>query len=634
MAAIIDRNNVPSHLFSIPELDFSEDLFSEPLIGPWFRLGAQTINRRLDERGVENVVLRRSLLLPPDGFANIYGNVASIGNAMDHLGKPGGSLIHKDEHKVYRYTPFYRFEMELSSVIAEPLVFVRSTTLGAKLFINPDLLLFFKLEEKPANSGIWWDPPKGIEAVWQRVIDQDNLEIVEIRVEYLCKYLQARQMALLVGHYRDLRLFNPAQSTIGMFTEGDLTLGSPEQGVKALVGCWLRNDIPFVDPFLQRRLQLWFQITPSAIDLEDPWADQPSFDPYAFTLPTQVGPVAPARWAHLRHSAGRKFEGKVCDFMEPVCFRQEVLTKYEGASGFEVEDNGSVSCYHEWALRRSTQRLGNELLTSAIGDFAEGVPFHEWPHWKQYAVEPPSSESVAVLREEQTVPTAVNSMVQGLCELNTAFARLATSLGKTIPDPLWRGSLDSLAGRQLKWVYPVSAGEDEFLKRATLVSTLVIDALEPALLRRLLGAIDERLHQNNEVPPKTLGSRNLLQRVTLVALLIENFRPDTVAIPILVMQAEGEAESADPDLKAELEQLYERVRREFAPLAFLYELRGHSGVAHHPSMKKAGAAAVQLGLPNKGWHRADYLRLLTSVTGSVHQISKHLEDAAQVLGGH
>jgi hypothetical protein len=51
-------------------------------------------------------------------------------------------------------------------------------------------------------------------------------------------------------------------------------------------------------------------------------------------------------------------------------------------------------------------------------------------------------------------------------------------------------------------------------------------------------------------------------------------------------------------------------------------------------MEKAAAAAVQLGLPNKAWHRADYLRLLTSITGSVHQISKHLEDAVQVLGGH
>jgi len=117
-----------------------------------------------------------------------------------------------------------------------------------------------------------------------------------------------------------------------------------------------------------------------------------------------------------------------------------------------------MSCYHEWALSR-TQRLGNQLLATAIGDFARDVPFDEWPHWKQYSVDPPSSETVAAIREEQTVAAAVNSVVQALSELNTAFAGLAVSLGAAIPDPFWRGSVDSLAGRQLKWAYPPSAKE-------------------------------------------------------------------------------------------------------------------------------------------------------------------------------
>ena len=152
---------------------------------------------------------------------------------------------------------------------------------------------------------------------------------------------------------------------------------------------------------------------------------------------------------------------------------------------------------------------------------------------------PPSFQTVEALREERPVAEAVNFMVQALSELKRAFARLAISLDIAIPDPLWRGSLDSLTGRQLKWVYPASADDDEFLKRATFASTLVIDVLQPASLRRLLGAIDERLYENNEVPPKPLGSRNLLQRVTLVAVLIENFQPDIAAIPMLVIQAEG-----------------------------------------------------------------------------------------------
>jgi outer membrane protein TolC len=55
-------------------------------------------------------------------------------------------------------------------------------------------------------------------------------------------------------------------------------------------------------------------------------------------------------------------------------------------------------------------------------------------HWQQYAVEPPSSEIVEVLKQEQTVPDAVNSLVQALGGLNRAFARLAPSLGMEAPE--------------------------------------------------------------------------------------------------------------------------------------------------------------------------------------------------------
>ena len=208
--------------------------------------------------------------------------------------------------------------------------------------------------------------------------------------------------------------------------------------------------------------------------------DQPSFDAYSFTLLTRRGPVAPARWAHFRETKGRSFEGVACDFMDFVYFRQEVLTKYEGASGFDVDDNGSVSHHPYWSLARSTMRIGNELLATAIGDFAEGVPFEEWPHWKQYAVEPPSPQTISALGQEQSVPDAVISLVKELRILNDSFAAMGISLGVANLGSLWGGSLDSLAGRQLKWVYPATADDDEFLKRATLVSTLFIEALEPA----------------------------------------------------------------------------------------------------------------------------------------------------------
>jgi hypothetical protein len=633
--AVIKRGSAPVHLFSISELDFSEDLFADRVTTPWFRLGALTITPRRDERGVEDVISRQTLLLCPGQFATVFGHLESVGNVIGDLGKPCGSVRHMGDRKAYSYTPFHRFEMSFTAVVGEPVVFVHSGASGVHLVINPDLWLYFELEEKTPGNGIWWDPRRGVDALVQHVIDQGNVEVVELRADYLLKYLQARQMSLVIGHYRHLHLFDPSDCVLEAFVKEDLVLGSPGEGTKAILQNWgPRKDPTSATPFLQRRLHLWFEIPAPEIDVEDPWAHQPCFDPYTFTLSTHAGPVAPARWTHFQRIEGRDFEGAICNFTDRTYFRQEVLMKYEGASGYEVGDDGSVSCHHYWGLERSTARIGNELLSTAIGDFAEGVPFEEWPHWKQYSVDPPSPQPAEVLREEQSIPDAVNTLVYALDTLNTTFAEMAGSLGVSLSEPLWRGSLDSLAGRQLKWVYPASAGDDEFLKRATLASTLVIEALKPASLRNVLSSVDSSLRVNDEKPPRPLGSLNLLQRTTLIAVLVETFQPNTATIPILVKQAERKTKSgSEPDVQMELEKVYKCVREEFAPLAFLYDLRTYGGLAHAPNKGQAAGTAEKLGLPGKNWHRRDYLRLLELVKNSVYQISSHLDIAARMTTG-
>jgi hypothetical protein len=52
---------------------------------------------------------------------------------------------------------------------------------------------------------------KCFEVVRQNAIEPRKVEIAQVRVEYLRKYLQARQMALLVEHIRRFQLYNPPQ---------------------------------------------------------------------------------------------------------------------------------------------------------------------------------------------------------------------------------------------------------------------------------------------------------------------------------------------------------------------------------------------------------------------------------------
>jgi hypothetical protein len=118
------ENDLPKHLFGIPDLDLSDDLCCERRAGPWFRLGAFSTGSGRDKQGVENVVYRQSMLLSPEDFNVIFDNLESI---VGDIGKPGGSLIGDGDKRVYRYSPFHRFEISFTRAAVEPLIFFNPT---------------------------------------------------------------------------------------------------------------------------------------------------------------------------------------------------------------------------------------------------------------------------------------------------------------------------------------------------------------------------------------------------------------------------------------------------------------------------------------------------------------------------
>jgi hypothetical protein len=629
---ILNKEDVPAHITSIYELDFSGDFFVDRLAGPWLRLGAWNRNPPVNKQNVADEIMRQSVLLPPEAFVLLYEKLDSVGHVLHDLDKPGGTVYSSGRQKEYVYFPFHSFEFRASSIVGEPVVFVRAGITSAGLFINPDLWMFLGLEERTTGNGIWWDPRRGVDVLIQRV-NSEALHTVDIRTDYLMRYLQARQMSLLIGHYRQLLLFKPSKAKINAYVAGDLTIGSPDSGTKALFQNWgHRRDGLAHGDYLQRRLHLWIEIKPPAIDIENPWDVPPTFDIHTFTVPTREGPVAPGRWRRLHDEDNQEFTGISCDFMETLYFRQDVLTKYEVATGYEVKDDGSVSNIGYWGLTGHTSRIGNELIITAIGDFAQAIPFEEWLHWQQYAVEPPSQDSLRAILQETPIPEAVNSLVQALNRLNSTYSEMTTAIGAASSSLLWDGSLDSLAGRQLKWVYPASAGDDEFIKRATLASTLFLDGLQSPAMRRFLNAFGSRFHESFDTKRTTLGSRRLLQRISLTAVIIENLRPKLSKLPVLVKIAEGATVGRiDTELRSELLSLNAKVRDDFAPLAFLYDLRVYGGLAHPPNRKKAMLAASELGLPKGNWHRTDYLALLTLITESFHKISERFVGAAVAI---
>src|SRR5690606_38201055 len=128
-----------------------------------------------------------------------------------------------------------------------------------------------------------------------------------------------------------------------------------------------------------------------------------------------------------------------------------------------------------------------------------------------------------------------------LCNMNDAVCDRATALGLHDIGDMWRGSLDSLAARQMKWVYPLGDGDDQFLNRATLTSTFVVDEIVPKRLREVLAAFGTNLHLKDPSASGsgTLGSRNLLQRLALVSVLLDRLDCSPDELPTYVRQAEA-----------------------------------------------------------------------------------------------
>ena len=74
---LIDRSDLPKHLFGILDLDLSDDLCAELLARSWFKLGACSTGSGRDKQGVESVVYRQSMLLSPEDFSVIFDKLES-----------------------------------------------------------------------------------------------------------------------------------------------------------------------------------------------------------------------------------------------------------------------------------------------------------------------------------------------------------------------------------------------------------------------------------------------------------------------------------------------------------------------------------------------------------------------------
>ncbi len=73
-------------------------------------------------------------------------------------------------------------------------------------------------------------------------------------------------------------------------------------------------------------------------------------------------------------------------YMSPVFFRREVLTKYLAQSSRYTVSDGRLHCAHVWSVQIDNNR--SDLVAVALGDLGRDLPANERAHWRLHNVAP------------------------------------------------------------------------------------------------------------------------------------------------------------------------------------------------------------------------------------------------------
>lgn len=616
MPSIFSYDEIPPHLFAIEELDLAKYWLVEKLPRPWFCLGEVS---KSDKGGINARLQRETMLTTSGAFSRSSASFNAVGAVIRNLGAPTAWSSCVEGLPKYRYLPFHSFETAFRDFSGEPIVFIR--TLNNDLVINPDLWLFLELAEKRDSNHVWYDAEKHVDVI--QILRDAYSERILIRSDYLLKYLQSRQQELLVSEFRQV-IFTPDNShVINDYPQGKLTLINGREDAKAIIESYgPKRD--FRAPYYLRRTHLWSVIEPPAINEDDPFEESPDFDLAVFVLPTSSGPVAPARFLGsqcLKH----KFIGTTCDSMDRVFFSQEALVRYQTLPDHEITDDGVVRHTTFWSFDRSVIRFGDDYLSIAIGDFAEGVAFHEWQHWARYAVDPPDDLWSDRETDKQSIRGRVKTLISELYSLSEAFEYFCQIFAPDLAEQsIWNGDDKDQIVKELKWFYPKHESDADFRTRVAQLSVLVIDSLNPTLMRTVLSRLNAFLPDE-----KFTGGLKLLQRICLVANLMSAFQTKKNLQNLVSLTVQKPRTHEEAELAGEVGNIANKVREIFGPLVGLYELRISSGLAHPPSKDKISSATKLLGLPTNGWTRTHYLLLLGKVSNCISQAHEILSVGTQ-----
>lgn len=528
------------------------------------------------------------------------------------------------------------YDCLIGDVVVEPLAHRFAVWPGRPLHLNPGLPAMLNLRgRQPAENEVVYFDERLAQDVVRMIFEAGprRLTTIRIRTPALRRFLADREQALVTYHFHQvlLRRFQPDERAQHEEIEG-ITLGHLTDGLKTTIQNWAKPPSSPDEAYLQRRVHRWMVLRPRRVDRSN-WKGRHAhvdFDVAAFTLPTRHGKLAPGRFAELDldHDtfAGAWPVDDPPEFMTPVFFDQAVLQRFEQDANYTVDDQGGIHCGCHWGLTRSTRRVGNKWIRSAIGDFAQGVPLEEWPYFQRFAVAFPDRSAMEEADQEVPIPEAVNQLLRTLDSLVRVGDCLAGRLSVEV-SPVWeRKGVDAIAVMK-RWMAEF-VDKRIVAERVTALSCVVLDGLcRHALMTLCEGVCGMRASAQF----REHGSRKWLEHLAGIFALARDLGtldPGELAVPARVGLGWVTPLPEEEELAAERRRVVRGAREALAPIAVVYDLRTGGGVAH-PESHQWENGMRSLGINNFNLGRRTYLGLLSRVQCAVQSI---VLDAERAIG--
>lgn len=199
-----------------------------------------------------------------------------------------------------------------------------------------------------------------------------------------------------------------------------------------------------------------------------------------------------------------------------VYIRDTVLAKYEGHDNFEIiPELGSVSCGGQWSVGYC-RRAGRDLIAVELRKLYEGVRSEVVKHWHEHAVEVPDKNK---LRGQKNIASRTKRIVYSLVQLGGTLSSLHNKIKGTTCSSKDFVSLDRETLDYYGWWKnkeaekaarhaPLNMNLEEFLKRAKILSNLIVENFSEKHFRKIAEALG-----SEEEEIKELKSIKLLVRI-------------------------------------------------------------------------------------------------------------------------